>query len=383
MEAREKFTKARAGLILEHPFFGSLALRLTPVEDSTDNPTACTDGHEIRYNPEYFDGLSLDEAKGLICHEVMHCANQHHTRRDDREPRKWNMACDYAINPLILDCGMTIPKGGLVDSKYADMSAEQIYSQIPSQDDEGDQGSGDGGTEKGNDPGMCGGVVDALGKDPGKQPSKDELEREAQEWKVALVQAATQAKAMGELPGAIERIVADLVEPVHDWRELLRRFVDTNSRNDYQWFPPNRRHIGNGMILPSLRSQELKNVTMALDTSGSISESDLAAFEAEVRSIVEDYRADTTVIYCDAEVQRVEHFDAYTPVELSPSGGGGTDFRPVFEHIEQTGEYPVVLIYQTDGWCDRFPEEPPYPVLWVLSQPNDRFTAPFGEVISL
>lgn len=380
MTAKDKFAKARTGLILDHPFFGSLALRLTPEEDSSI-PTAATDGKKILYNPEFIDGLSLDETKGLIAHEVMHCANQHHTRRDERDMRTWNMACDYAINPLILGCGMVLPKGGLVDSQYDNMSAEQIYSRIPSDDPEGDKGDQDG---KGNDPGGCGGIMDAPGNEPGKQPSKDELEQAAQDWKVALVQAATQAKAMGELPGAIQRIVADLVEPVHDWRELLRRFVDTNARNDYQWFPPNRRHVGNGMILPSLRSQELKNVTMALDTSGSISGADLAAFESEVRAIVEDYRADTTVIYCDSAVQHVEHFDADSPVKLSPKGGGGTDYRPVFEHIEQTGEYPVCLIIQTDGWCDRFPEEPPdCPVLWVLPRKNERFRPFFGETISL
>lgn len=383
MTAKDKLTKARAGLILDHPFFGSLALRLTPVEDGTNNPTACTDGKTIWYNPEFVDGLTLDETKGLICHEIMHCANQHHTRRDDRDPRRWNMACDYAINPLITGCGMVLPQGGLFDTQYDNMSAEQIYGKLPapSEDDQpDDEKSGKGN----NDPGGCGGVVDAPADDPGKQPSKDQLEQAAQDWKVAVVQAATQAKMMGELPGAIERIVSDLVEPVHDWRELLRQFVDTNAKNDYQWFPPSRRHAGNGLILPSLRSQELKNVTMALDTSGSISESDLASFEAEVRAVVEDYRADTTVIYCDAQVQHVEHFDADTPVELSPKGGGGTDFRPPFEYIEQSGEeQPVCMIYQTDGWCNRFPEAPDYPVLWVLSRKNDGFDPPFGEVISM
>ena len=379
-KASDKFTKARAGLVLDHPFFGSLALRLTPVEDATF-PTAATDGREIRYNPEFVDGLSLDALKGVICHEIMHCANQHHTRRDEREARKWNMAADYAINPLIVGCGMALPEGALVDAQYADLSAEQIYSRLPA-GEEGEDGGGKG-DGKGNDPGGCGGVMDAPGDEPGQAASQAEMEQAAQEWKVAVVQAATQAKAMGQLPGNIERAVADLVEPVHDWREILRRFVDSNARNDYQWFPPNRRHIGNGMILPSLRSQELKNVTMALDTSGSISDNDLAAFEAEVRSIVEDFRADTTVIYCDSTVQSVEHFDADTPVKLSPKGGGGTDFRPPFDHIEQNGEYPVCMIYQTDGACNRFPEPPPYPVLWVLTRKNERFDPPFGEVVSL
>ena len=371
VSAKEQLAKARAGLVLDHPFFGSLALRLNLVDDPTNNPTACTNGKDIRYNPEFIEGISLEETKGLLCHEIMHCANQHHTRRDDRETGQWNIACDYAINPLIESAGLKLPKGGLKDFQFSDMSAEQIYSKLPGGDDE----------DQGNDPGGCGGVEDAPG-DGDSPASADEIAQAAQEWKVAVAQAATQAKAMGELPGAIERLVEELLEPVLDWKELLRRFVDTSAKNDYQWFPPNRRHIHNGLILPSLRSQELKNVVMAMDTSGSINDNDLKAFEAEVRSIIQDYRANTKVIYCDAKVQNVEEFDADSSVDLHPKGGGGTDFRPPFEYIEESGDYPACMIYQTDGWCDDFPEEPPYPVLWVLTRKRE-FTPPFGEVINL
>jgi len=372
MKAKDQLSKARAGLVLDHPFFGSLALRLELVEDpgNPNNPTAMTNGKVIRYNPEYVERLSLEETKGLVCHEIMHCANQHHIRRDNRKKGQWNIACDYAINPLIEGCGMTLPGHPLKDPQFSDMSAEQIHAKLPVDDGEGD------------DPGGCGGVEDAPGKDD-SPPSADEKEQAGQEWKVAMAQAATQAKAIGDLPGMLERLVAELLEPVLDWRELLRRFVDTNARNDYQWFPPNRRYIHAGLILPSLRSQELKNVVMAMDTSGSISDDDLAAFESEVRAIIQDYRANTKVIYCDMEVQNVEEFDADSPVELHPKGGGGTDFCPPFKHIEESGEYPVCMIYQTDGCCESFPEDPPYPVLWVLTRKNERFNPPFGEVVNL
>ncbi len=372
--ANKKLCKARAGLILDQPFFGGLALRLNLIEDpgNPQNPTAMVNGKEIRYNPEWVDDLSLDEVKGMLCHEIMHCANQHHTRRSDRKLKRWNYACDYAINPLIEACGLTLPLNPLINSQFNDMGAEEIYSKLPK----------DSGEDQGNDPGGCGGVQDAPGKD-GKPASTDDKVQAAQEWKVAMAQAATQAKTMGEMPGALERMVNEMIEPVLDWREILRRFVDTSAKNDYQWFPPNRRHIHNGLILPSLRSQELKNVTMAMDTSGSISDEDLKVFEAEVRSIVEDYRANTKVIYCDAKVQHVEEFDADTPVELHQKGGGGTDFRPPFEYIKQSGEYPACMIYQTDGYCHSFPEEPDYPVLWILTERNESFRPPFGEVIHL
>lgn len=375
MIASKKLTKGRAGLILDHPFWGSLAIRLHLVEDATNNPTACTDGKVIRYNPEFIEGMSLDKVKGLLCHEVMHCAGQHHARRGDREPKRWNMACDYAINPILEACGIALPGVPLIDPQYEGMSAEEIYTKLPAPEE-------GGGADGGNDPGGCGGVEDAPGDGDGKA-SADDLEQAAQEWKVATAQAAQQARTMGDMPGALERVVEDILDPVLDWKEILRRFVDTSAKNDYQWFPPNRRHIHNGLILPSLRSQELKNVTMAMDTSGSISDEDLKAFKAEVQAIIQDYRANTKVIYCDSKVQNVEEFDADTPVELHPEGGGGTDFRPPFEHIDASGEYPACMIYQTDGYCHSFPEEPPYPVLWVLTRKNEGFDPPFGIVIHL
>ena len=376
-DASKKIAKGRAGLVLDQPFFGSLVLRLAMVEDpgNPKNPTAMVNGKEIRYNPEWIDTLSLEETKGILCHEIMHCANQHHTRRDSREMVQWNEACDLAINPLIDACGMKLPEGGLNDSQFQNMSAEEIFGKIPAKDPDGKDGNN-------SDPGGCGGVSDAEGDDSG-QASADDKEQAAQEWKIAVAQAAQQARNMGEMPGALDRLVKDMLEPELDWKEILRRFVDSTAKNDYQWFPPNRRYIHTGLILPSLRSQELKNVVMAMDTSGSIGDKELASFEAECRAIIQDYRANTTVIYCDSQVNNVEEFDADSDVELHPGGGGGTDFRPPFEYIEENGLTPQCMIYQTDGYCDRFPEEPPYPVLWVLTERSERFNPPFGEVIHL
>jgi predicted metal-dependent peptidase len=383
MDARKQLAKARAGLVLDQPFFGSLALRLELVEQSDPGwwasqnvpTTMATDGKRIHFYPEFVESMSLEETKGVICHEIMHCANQHHTRRDDREQVRWNMAGDYAINPIILNCGMALPKGCLADQQFGNMSAEEIYGKLPEMpDDPNGQGQGEGG---------FGSVIDSPSGEGNGPASKDELEHAAQEWKVAVAQAATQAKNMGELPGALERIVEDLLEPVLDWKELLRRFVDTSARNDFAWFPPNRRYVHMGIYLPSLHSQELKNIVMAMDTSGSISNDDLKAFASEVRAIVQDFRANTKVIYCDAVVQSVEEFDADSPIELHPGGGGGTDFVPPFEHIAEHGDDPVCMIYQTDGYCDSFPDEPPYPVLWVLTRKNEYFNPPFGEVVNL
>jgi predicted metal-dependent peptidase len=371
-----KIVKARAALVLYHPFYASLALRLV-IRENPSIPTMATDGTTLEYNSEFVDCITLEELKGCICHEVMHCANQHMLRRGDREMDRWNKACDFAINPIILSSGLRLPKGGLIENGYNGMSAEAIYSTLPN------EGKNSGKSK--DDSWNIGGVSDPK-DDEGKPISSEDKKLLEQNWKTALVQAAQQAKAMGELPAGIERLVDDLVEPVLNWRELLKQFVDSVSKNDYNWMPPNRRYLHAGIVLPSLRSRELRNVVTVLDTSGSISRDELASFESEVQSLVNEYNTNAKVIYCDSEVNDVEDFEAGELIELSMKGGGGTDFRPPFEYLEEEGIEPACLIYQTDGYCDSFPEAPSYPVIWVITSSTynkDNFEPPFGEVIHL
>jgi hypothetical protein len=122
-----RLTKARTALLLDHPFFGSLLFRLK-IECHAGVATMATDGTTIFYNPGFVDTLSTAELVGVLAHEVMHPALQHHTRRGDREARRWNMAADDAINPLLVDAGLTLPADALRDDRFRNMSAERIYN---------------------------------------------------------------------------------------------------------------------------------------------------------------------------------------------------------------------------------------------------------------
>lgn len=388
MTASEKFAKGRAALILGQPFFGSLALKLTPVEmpDGIPSPmglvkTAATDGDKFYYHPEFVNGITSSQLVGLICHEVLHCALQHHTRRNARDPVLWNQACDYAINPLIVDSGMQLPEGGLYDREYLGMSAEEVYKRLQEQADPQNGGS-DGGDSDGQQdadgPESWGTVLDAKGAD-GESASEAEMREAAQEWRVAIAQAAQQARSMGEMPGAIDRMVRETLDPKLDWRDILHRFVDMSSRNDYSWMRPSRRYVSHGVYLPSLKSDELENIVIAVDTSGSIDQRELDEFSAELQGLIDQYQPHCTVIYCDTEVQRVDEIPPGEPVELKSPGGGGTDFRPPFEYLEDRGIEPACMIYFTDGDCYRFPDEPSFPVLWALFR-GER-NVPFGETV--
>ena len=368
-EALKKLTKARAGLILDNPFFGSLALRLQLVADP-ECETAWTDGQKLGYNPDFILGLSLDVTKSLIAHEVMHCACAHHVRRGSREPIKWNQAGDYAINGILQNSGFKIPAEWLTDARFTDMASEEIYNLLP----DPDPGSGGG-------PGEVRDGKDQHGK-PLPPPSQAQ---EEQSWKVAMTQAAQQAKACGNLPADLARLVDSIVHPKLNPYEILRQFLEMSARNDYAWTPPNRRYLAQGFYLPSLRSEELPEIVIAVDTSGSVSEDDLAQFAAEISGILEAYDTKITVLYCDhalnGEPQIFTREDL--PLTLQARGGGGTDFRPPFRWIQNQELTPACLIYLTDLCCSAYPCDPGFPVLWAKIGQWSFDPPPFGDVIEI
>lgn len=380
MKASEKVTKARAGLVLDSPFFGSLALRLRVVADPTCE-TLWTDGERLGYSPAYVDGLSLAQVKGVLAHEVMHCACAHQGRRGARDAKRWNVATDHAINQVLEDARFTLPEGRLLDPAFSGLAAEAIYPKLPNPPPEGGDGDGDG--DKPSDPGGCGEVRDAPNPNGTGPASPSELAQGVENWKVATAQAAQQARGMGRLPAGLERLVESILAPRVDWRAVLRRFVSQAAKSDYSWSRPNRRHVARGIYLPSLRSEELGPLVIAVDTSGSIGGEEVAQFAAEASAILEEFRTTATVIYCDAAVANVEEVTSDDlPLVLHPMGGGGTDFRPAFDYVAEHDLTPSCLVYLTDlEGC--FPKSAPaYPVLWaVLGKTSYR--APWGEEVAI
>lgn len=380
MNAADLITKARAGLLFDAPFFASLALRLTPVEDKTCK-TAYTDGNVLGYNPDFVHSLSMSELKGLIAHEVMHIVGCHHLRRQSREPSKWNVACDYAINDILVASRVELPSDALTGYGI-DKSAEQIYNMLPKEEGS-DKGKGQGQSNSdSSDPGGCGEVRDLPGGDGGAA-SEAELSKAESEVKVMVAQAAQQAMSMGQMPAKLDRLVRDIVDPKVNWVDVLRRFVQLQAKNDYRMMPPNRRYIHRGLYLPSLRSEELPEVVIAVDTSGSITDKDVDQFASEISSMLQNFDTNITVLYCDTKISNVEEFTSRDlPLQLHPKGGGGTDFRPPFNWVEEQQRTPCCLIYLTDLQCYNYPPEPEYPVMWAHIG-GGSFKVPFGEIIEI
>jgi len=394
-----RIQKARTTLLLDHPFFGTLLFRLGG-KASRSVATMATDGVSLFYNPEFVDTLNAAELAGVLAHEVMHPALQHHTRRGDRSPTRWNMACDYAINPILVDAGLTLPKDVLSDSRFRGMSAERIYNLI--EEDEKQEGSsGESGgqsgigsaapedgslqnDESGNEPqapSTPGGVGQVLDAPEPEAESGASVAEQAREWQIAVEQAETVAKVAGKLPGSAVRAKEASQAARVDWRELLRRAWSDTMPADYSWTCPNRRHVWAGLYLPGITSEGVGEIAIAVDCSGSISPRQLGLFEAEIRSILAGQRPRLVhVLYFDTAVQKVETYQAGQPVSLSPVGGGGTDFTPCFDWLREHGIVPQYLVFLTD-LCGRFPSEAPtFPVIWASTETQ---RAPFGQVVPM
>jgi predicted metal-dependent peptidase len=135
-----------------------------------------------------------------------------------------------------------------------------------------------------------------------------------------------------------------------------------------------------GLYLPSLSSEELGDVIVAVDTSGSIGDDDLARFAAEIEEIAAMAQCRVAVLYHDSRVLNVQEWEPTDgPLKLEPVGGGGTDHRPVFDWINRQPE-PTCVVCLTD-LASRFPDRAPtYPVLWATDSSKQ---GPFGRTIRI
>jgi predicted metal-dependent peptidase len=126
--AAARVARAKSVLSLYVPFYGTILAHMDMIE-SDQFPTMATDGSKCYFNPAFIDGLTDAELIFVEAHEASHCANLHHTRRQGRDPREWNIAADYVINAELVAAEIgTMPKDGLLDSAYTGMSTEQVYA---------------------------------------------------------------------------------------------------------------------------------------------------------------------------------------------------------------------------------------------------------------
>jgi predicted metal-dependent peptidase len=396
MDPEKKIKAARVGLLFDHPFFGYLAVGMELIQkDNMSIPTMATDGKNLFYDSRFVEEIPDSELMAIIAHEVMHNVFAHLTRRQNRTPMRWNIACDLAVNDILEkkdsqgNPEFTLPKGALRCqggyAEFADKTAEYIYSRLPEQ--KGGRGDGNGEPGKGqpgDGKGVGGGTLDSheeWDKYEGNEAKDADSPSQEDQWHEAVAQAATQARMAGNLPGHLKQLVDGLLNPQLHWKDVLREMVTSAAKSDYTIWPANMKHLYRGIYLPGVTGEEIK-IAVAVDTSGSVSDDELKEFMSEVKGICETY--DEFTVYfmtCDTVIHEKITLRPFEPFPTFISGRGGTCYKAVIKEVANLDI--SALVFLTDGYPnDGFPKEPAFPpIIWVLT-PNHG-NVPYGRQIVL
>jgi len=350
---------------------GVLMIGSRTVDDTTK--TACTNGRDEKYGRAFIETLSDAELRFLVLHECYHKLYKHlitwrHLYDDNAQLA--NMACDYVINIKLTDDNRdgfaVMPKVGLLDTQYRDMDSAQVYRLLKDDDDE----SGGGGGGSGDGDGTSGTGLDDHDWEGAGKLTDEEGKQLARDLDEAIRQGAL---AAGKLGSGGERMFEDLLQTKIDWREALREFISTTCQgNDYStWRRPNRRFVSSGYYMPSGVSEQVGELVIAIDTSGSIGGRELAKFLGEVKGICDQVRPDVVrLLYWDTEVCADER---YTGVEVEqivdstkPEGGGGTNVECVPAYMADSGIKPQAVVVLTDGYLGGSWGQWACPVLWCI-----------------
>lgn len=385
----DKLITARVGLLLRHPFFGNLATRMKLIDASDWCHTLATDGRNFYYNNGFVNKLTPKECEFGFAHEVLHNVFDHLGRREGRDPTLSNIAADYAVNQILKDERIgTIPNflKIFVSDKYRGKSYEEIYQELYDNAekinvcdlgellDEHLDGDGDGDGE-GDD-----GNKDGKGR---PKLSADDRKKIRDEIKEAMI-AAAQSAGAGKVPAGIQRTIKDLTEPKMDWRQLLRMNIQSILKSNFSFSRPNRKSQHSGAILPGMLNEETIDVSVAIDMSGSISDTMAKDFISEIKGIMDEYVDFNLDLWCfDTEVYNYSRFTGDTADDILSyecKGGGGTDFDANWRYMKNEDITPKKFIMFTDGYpCGSWGDEDYCDTLFVIHG-NDKIIPPFGQV---
>ena len=315
------------------------------------------------------------------------------------------MACDYAINPAVLDAGCALPGFGLYEDKFRNMTAQAIYAQLTKDQKkidellskmptivlsndgkEGDDGDGNSqgeGQGQGGKDIIHGGVIDTsqlVGED-GRQITINEIEHNIQ---MRVAAAAQTAKSIGKMPQGFDGLITAMGKPVVNWHDYIHLWVKGTKPDDYTWSRPNRRMLANHRVyMPTLELRGSGTGLLSIDTSGSVSDAELVKYITEIVGVIEMTKPDKLIIIQhDARIHSVTEWQSNDDFSsLKITGRGGTNNSPSFKFAREYEDPIDWMICFTDMEIGDYPKEAPsFPVLWAAT---GHMTAPFGQYIPL
>ena len=394
MNEERRVQKSKVSLMRDPKFAllsGILMVGKTRVDDNV--PTAKTNGRDDTFGRKFVKMLKDSELNFVVAHEASHKMFRHLTtwrKLYDEDHRLANIACDHVINIMLRDLDPTertiamprYPDGpmkgelmGMYDERFRGMNAKQVFD-ILKEEDEG--GGGDG--------------FDDHDWNDANDMSQEEKQQLAKEIDQAIRQGQiAHQKVAGKGAGGMDRAIQELLEPKVNWREVLREYVKTmcRAKDTSSWRRVNRRFLSMGAYMPSLIGERVGRLVIAIDTSGSIGDKELAEFLSEVKGIAEEVNPSAVdLIYWDSDVASHEEYDETTVSNIvsatRPKGGGGTSPSCVSEYLKEKKIEPECVILLTDGYVgDDWGTEWVAPTLWCIVNGPDGIVAPNGKTIHI
>ena len=390
MDKAQSLSKISKDLMLKEPYYGFFLIMLNKVWRK-DLPTAGVSKQNINYqlaiNEEFWTGLSDDHKMGLLKHELLHIAFGHLVSFSSFSNKKLaNVAMDMEINQYIEDSWL--PEGGIKLEDYADLKLDKkagcryYYDQLLRLQDEKDKNGTTGNTPMDNllDNIASGDVPDHSTWEEFEDMTDAEKKLIEKQVQKILQDAKEQTvKKRGTVPGEIDGLIVieEITKPKFDWRGYIRRFTGVSTKVFTKKIrrKENRRYEDN----PGLKIKMRQHMLLAIDTSGSVSDTELAEFMNEIHHI---YKAgvDITIVQCDTSIRSIEPYRGKN--EINVLGRGGTEFDPVLDYYNANLKKYTSLVYFTDGECYTS-VKPKSKVLWVLSERSSMNEDLPGQVIKL
>ncbi len=374
----EKISQAKAKLLVEYPYFGSVASKLELILNN-DIESFKSDGSKLEYNSDFFNEIELSEMEFVLANGAMHASLLHDNRKNNRSGWLWQLATDYAINDMLVENGLDRPYQAHYSQRFSGLYAEEIYAELKDDilRDELEYEADDLEDVQNNE------SEQTQQRDNEKIFHDETLQEQLfEEFAKSVLEAELQKD---ELPQSIERFFEIDIKGQIDWRDELKVAIERFHKDDYTLLPPSKKFLYMGLYLPSCVSETFRLV-IAIDSSGSIDDALLRSFLSEIDFLmlsVQNYEIDLLV--CDEKIHthkvfyKGENLESFFD-QAQIKGGAGTDFRVVFEFVNTRLSDTKLLLYFTD-LEGIFPQDVPnYSVKWLSEKEG---VIPFGELLVL
>ena len=389
----QRLLLSRMRILCNNGFYGLLLMHMLYSIDE-NCPTAATDGVRIYFSPKFLEELSDKELDFVMMHEILHVVLQHCLRQGERDNERFNIACDIVVNSnILLSSNMDLSSISL--KNYGELmhiapdgkegynyTAEQVYEMLPKSNRQ--LHSGNGGRSDSNN---CNGGWDdhsRWGTCNDGDMLRDVLIKDFEDACKAI-EIRDPSNSRGLLPAFALRRLKELKKPQTDWRTILNEFIQEEVV-DYSFTPPDRRFEG-PFFLPDFndRDEAVENILFMIDTSASMSDDMITAAYSEVKGAIDQFdgKLKGWLGFFDGAIIEPKPFENEEEFKIiKPAGGGGTDFRIIFEYVirHMQENPPASIIILTDGYAP-FPNSRlacGIPVLWLLN--NEKVDPPWGKV---